>query len=254
VEVPSGVVASLFKGDDVNEFQGAVWAHARHLLTSDARLADPEARFGASLETAFRYARERSALSDPVTENEAAIVALGLLLGHPKVERLIGRVLDESDFRAAAAFQKTTVRSRPDWTQHYLISATISVLSTQGLSDSTGLLKEELDADGGSGFSFGDLAADRAGTTFALAATHDAAAARAMQDRLRAGFRTDDFFPIATDLPETMSQAELTRRFGGVEGALFRGIVAEIDRRIGRCAAFQGASFSPAIFNQQVSR
>jgi hypothetical protein len=56
------------------------------------------------------------------------------------------------------------------------------------ISDAGGLLKEELDAlTHGSGFSFGDLAADRAGVRFAWA-TDSETAALAMQARLQAGY------------------------------------------------------------------
>ena len=58
-------------------------------------------------------------------------------------------------------------RRRADWTRHFTLSGGLTVMSAVGPSDAAGLLKEELDADGGSGFSFGDLMADRAGTTFA---------------------------------------------------------------------------------------
>lgn len=60
--------------------------------------------------------------------------------------------------------------------------------------------------------------ADRAGTTFALLATDDEAAARAIQERLAGGFRVDDFFPEASDLPEDIQDAELQSRYGGVGG------------------------------------
>jgi hypothetical protein len=61
-----------------------------------------------------------------------------------------------------------------------------------------------VDAGGGSGFSFGDLLADWIGTTFAIPATRDAATARTFQERLAAGFRVDDFFSEAADLPENI--------------------------------------------------
>jgi len=48
---------------------------------------------------------------------------------------------------------------------------------------------------GGSGFSFGDLLADRAGTTFALPATRNGAAGRALQARLAAGLGSTAFSP-----------------------------------------------------------
>jgi hypothetical protein len=96
-----------------------------------------------------------------------------------------------------------------------------------------------MDAVGGSGFSFGDLLADRPGTTFALLATRDTAAARMLQERLAAGFRVDDFFPEAADLPEDIQAAELEARYGGVGGRLFRQYVAEVERRLWSCPAYR---------------
>ncbi len=113
------------------------------------------------------------------------------------------------------------------------------VLSAVAPSDAAGLLKEELDADGGSGFSFGDLLADRAGTTFADVATRDEASALRMQQRLAGEFRVDDFFPLAADLPEGIPDAELQSHYGGVGGPLYRRQVAEIERRLALCAAYR---------------
>ena len=188
------------------------WSRRRGAAAGDAR-------FGASLESAFRYARERSKNGDPKLENQAAILALGMLLGDSKVERLVGPVIDVSRRREAGTFEGATLRQREDWTKHFLLSASISVLSTQGIGDGVGLFKEELDSDGGSGFSFGDLLADKAGVAFAMAATQTDASARAIQDRLAGGYRVDDFMPAGADLPENMQQAEFRMRFGGVGGA-----------------------------------
>ena len=139
----------------------------------------------------------------------------------------------------AKAFEGATLRQRDDWTKHFLLSASISVLSTRGIGDGVGLFKEEMDSDGGSGFSFGDLLADRAGTSFAVAATRDDASARAIQDRLARGYRVDDFMPLGADLPENMQEAEFKSRFGGVGGVEYRRVVDEIERRITGCAAYQ---------------
>ena len=151
----------------------------------------------------------------------------------------MGPVLDERDWRRAAPLARTTLRGREDWTKHFFVSAALTVLSAQAPSDALGIVKEELDAGGGSGFSFGDLLADRAGTTFALLATRDATAARALQARLAAGFRVDDFFPEAADLPEDIQAAELEARYGGVEGRLFRQYAAEVERRLWSCPAYR---------------
>ena len=87
--------------------------------------------------------------------------------------------------------------------------------------------------------------ADRAGTAFAILATRDAAAARALQERLTDGFRVDDFFPEAADLPEDVQDAELQSRYGGVGGPLFRAYGTEVERRLWSCPAYRALAAAP---------
>jgi hypothetical protein len=174
-------------------------------------------------------------------ENQAAILALGVLLGHPHIEELLGFiVVDGDDDAAREVLRRVAIRGRSDWVTHFCVSAAITVLSDETVSDATGLLKEEFDASAsGSGFSFSDLLADRAGTTFAIAATRDEVAARAMQNRLAHGFRIEEIFPPADGLPEEISDAELQSRYGGVNGEGYRRLGQEIERRIATCPAYQ---------------
>jgi hypothetical protein len=240
MDLPPGLFARFIWGEGLNEtMRLAVRSHLQGLLEAASRLPGGERRFGAAVETAFARARERSGRSEAVLENRAALLALGILLGHSRLEELVGQVMDEPDWRRAARFSRTTLRGRDDWTKHFFVSTALTVLSAQAPSDAIGLFKEELDAGGGSGFSFGDLMADRAGTTFALLATRDDTAARALQERLAAGFRVDDFFPEAADLPENIQDAELQARYGGVGGPLFRQYAAEVERRLWSCPAYR---------------
>jgi hypothetical protein len=134
-----------------------------------------------------------------------------------------------------------SIRGRRDWTRHFTISAALAIHANQALSDAAGLLKEELDAgEGGSGFSFGDLLADRAGTRFALAATRDEASALAMQSRLARACRLEDLFPPAADLPESLTAAQLQARYGGVGGEKYRQMLADIEGRLDRCPLLAG--------------
>jgi len=197
-------------------------------------------RFAAFVRAAFARALQRSLTSDPALENRAAVFALAVLLGHRRIEDFIGPVTTPQIRRLAAQHVGTvTVRGRSDWTQHFWISAGLALVSAETVSDAAGLLKEELDAGGGSGFSFGDLLADRAGTRFSLGATHDAPAARAMQNRLSGRWPLDDLFPQAADLPEGVQDAELTSIYGGVGGAPYQRLIAEIERRLDGCAALR---------------
>jgi len=240
IDLPPGLLARFIWGAGANEaMRLAVRSHVKHLLEAAPSLPRGAPRLGAAVAVAFARARERSATSPPVLENRAALLALGLLLGHGRLEGFVGPVMDERDWRRAAPLARTPLRGRDDWTRHFFVSAALTVLSAQAPSDAVGVVKEELDAGGGSGFSFGDLLADRAGTTFALVATRDDAAARTLQERLAAGFRVDDFFPEAADLPENIQAAELEARYGGVGGRRFRQYAAEVERRLWSCPAYR---------------
>jgi hypothetical protein len=233
------LLAKLCQNPDVRMETGI---QIRHLVEAAATLPEGEPRFAAFVETAFELARRRSAQRDPVAENRGAILALAILLGHPRVETLVGPVTD-GDLRkqASRSVGRVTLRGREDWTRHFFVSAGLTLLSNDELSDGAGLFKEEIDAaKGGSGFSFADLLADRAGTEFALAATRDAESARKMQKRLSAGFPVEHVFPDAAGLPEQIPDAELQSVYGGVGGRQYGEMVAEIERRIADCAALRG--------------
>jgi hypothetical protein len=131
----------------------------------------------------------------------------------------------------------TTLAGRADWTQHYTLSAALAVLENPLVSDAGGLMKEQLDAlTQGTGFSFGDLAADRAGVRFAVGATGSEEAARALRVRLQRGFVLEDYFPPAADLPESLSVEQFRAAYGGVGTPRYRQVVAEIDARLDHCA------------------
>ncbi len=240
VDMPRGVVARLVWGGEASApMRDAVYAHVDRLLEALPAAPEGDTRFGVALETAFAFARDRSPQASAVEENRAALLALGVVLGHPRLARAVGERLDGE--RSAAAWRAragTTLRGRADWTRHFAVSGALTVVSAVAPSDAAGLLKEELDAGGGSGFSFADLLADRAGTTLAEVATRDEAAAAAIQSRLVRGFRVDDFFPPADDLPEGIPDAELRVRYGGVGGPLYRQTAEEIERRVSGCPAY----------------
>ena len=215
--------------------------HIRHLIDAAKTLPEGERRFVGFLQTAFEFAGKRSQNRDPVMENRGAILALAILLGHRQVETLVGPVMDGNlREQARRSVGRVTLHGRRDWTRHFFVSAGLTLLSNDDMSDGAGLFKEEYDAgDGGSGFSFADLLADRAGTEFALAATRDARSARKMQERLSAGFLVGDVFPDAAGLPEGIPDAEFQSVYGGVGGDRYGKMVAEIERRLGKCAALR---------------
>jgi len=242
VNLPKGLVADFFHGDGTGaEDAEALRAQLEHMKQVAPGLPPPgEARFAAAVRSVFAFAAERSGEDGAVRENRAAILALGLVLGSDHLEAFTGRVTTGTDLGALIrAYRGSTLRERRDWPKHFAVSAALTVLSLDRASDAVGLLKEELDADGGSGFSFGDLLADRAGTAFADFATSDEASARALQARLAAGFRLDDYFPLAAGLPEDIQDADLQSRYGGVGGQEYAKVAAEVERRIAGLPAYK---------------
>lgn len=233
--VPS-LVQLLWQRPDVAH-EAAI--HARHLADAFERTPPDADRFAAMLQAAFRLAQQRSIDHDPVLENRAAIFALAILLGHEELEQAVGEVLDDNlRQRARAMVNQAQLRGRSDFVRHFLVSAALKLTSDEELSDRVGLHKEKQDSQqGGSGFSFADVLANRSGIRFAEMATRDAETARDVQRSLSRQFDVDRIMPPADDLPEGISQAELRREFGGVRGERYQELLREIDRRVDRLHA-----------------
>lgn len=176
----------------------------------------------------FAAARDRTgATGDAAAENRAAILALMLYVQGVDVQRLLGEPADES---LQPAPRTLTLQARSDFAQHFLISAGVAAAGGSRLADAVGLFKEIDDSRGGSGFSFTDLAADRAGVRFAETATGPGA--EKVQNLLADGAAESVFMPEARDLPEFMPEAEFKRRFGGVGAPEYQRVADEIEERI----------------------
>ena len=217
-----------------DELDAATRAAALDILAGADRVPDGDAGFAALLERAFAFAEDNSHGVDPVLPNRAAVLALGVILGDEQLVEVARRTIDASRLpRSEVLRARITVHGRNDWSRHFWVSAALTVLADSTRTITVGLAKELMDAaPGGSGFSFSDLAADAAGNRFALAATRDAQAARAMQRRVLAGVRVEDYLPDVHDLPEGLSRDVLQVEYGGLGGQRTQEIMAEIMRRL----------------------
>ncbi len=173
------------------------------------------------------FAQARQNGGDAREENRAALTALGAYLAGISLPKLL-----DGDSRSIRRAPRVllSVHGRRDFAEHFTISAALAVNAGSRLANAIGLIKEEEDATRGSGFSFTDLAANRAGVRLGEYATGDAAA-RVREDL--AAVRTDaDLLPDFRDLPEFMPQAEFDRRFGPVGSARYQQVIARIDARL----------------------
>lgn len=180
----------------------------------------------ALLQPAFELARRRTlAGGDAVAENRAALAVLTLHANG----RGLAQVLPAAKQWPRPRPLQLLLGGRQDFPLHFLVSASLATEGTSPLSKAVGIYKEVSDSRGGSGFSFNDMAANRAGTRFGeklLRSPQD------MQAQLARGVMDTDLLPRVDDLPEFMAEAEFKRRYGGVGSPAYNILLADIDRRI----------------------
>jgi hypothetical protein len=210
-------------------------AFQQQLVRLAAGTGTQEASLQALLQPMFRLAAERSQQGDPVAENRAALIALAFHVNG----RGLGAIVPQAAQWPQPQPRKVTVRGRRDLAQHFTVSAALAATAGSPVADAIGLYKEIEDARGGSGFSFPDLAADRAGTALGARAIASEPAARAVQQHLAAGARESDFMPAVADLPERMNEQDFKRRFGAVGSPAYEGMLAEIERRLAGLALYR---------------
>jgi len=181
----------------------------------------------------FDKARARSQAGNAVEENRAAIMALAIYFGSYRFEMLTGPVKPpEAESHVSRAWS-TTLAGRRDLRLHFIYSAAIKLASDSGVSFAIGEFKELLDSGpGGSGFSFADLAADRAGILFAEEATRDEPSARRLQELLATDPDERVFFPPLTNLPEGLEEKRFAADFKNIDAPEYRSMLLEIDRRL----------------------
>lgn len=122
-----------------------------------------------------------------------------------------------------------TLAGRHDLAQHFVISATLAAWAGEPVADAIGLYKELDDARQGSGFSFIDLAADRAGTRFGETLLRNPEQLMAAMEN---NFLDGQLLPAVADLPESLHQPEFARRFENQDSARFKAMTREIERRL----------------------
>ena len=178
----------------------------------------------------FELARERTAAgNDAAAENRAALLVLTLHANG----RTAGSLAPAARTWPQPRPMQLLLAGRTDFALHFLISATLAAEGTSPMSKAIGLYKEVADSRGGSGFSFNDMAANRAGTRFGEMIVQ---APQRLQERLARGVQDAEVLPGTLDLPEFLPEAEFVRRFGGVGGLGYNALLADIDRRIGALA------------------
>ncbi len=172
----------------------------------------------------------------PKHSAKALLLALGVfvddsndLLQMPMASALVRRVENPQQRRARiAALGAPTMRTRHDLAKHFFVSAHLVVTFGAPAARTIGLAKELKDAQHGTGFSFADMAANRAGIVFA--------------ERLLAGeislvqiaqkFQVEDYLPPIDDLAEGIGAARLKLLYGTDAAESLGAKLLRIERRV----------------------
>jgi len=183
-----------------------------------------------------RAALTAAGLPEDVSRH-AFLLSLGLVLDdtatlvrHPQLHAALQAV--QSDPRKWDLVKeragRLTMQSRHDLAQHFWVSAALADLAGEQLALAAGVTKELQDANGGSGFSFADLAADIAGVELGK----HVLSSRVRLEHLAKEFRIDDFLIKPMGLPEGLSSAEFLRKYGTVSGSVYRQEESRLRTRI----------------------
>lgn len=131
--------------------------------------------------------------------------------------------------------RELTMNGRQDSAQHFVVSAALAAWAGEPLADAIGLSKEMDDARHGSGFSFADLAADRAGTRFGELVARQSPR---LDEALRQPLDDKLLIPSQEGLPEYLQEQEFRRRYGGPGSPAYQGLMDEIQRRLDGLALY----------------
>ena len=175
------------------------------------------------LQSLVREAAERTAAgADPVAENRTAIV-LAAAHGFGCTPVTGGRPVRRI---------RSILHRRHDLGRHFVASAALAALLDREASESVGMEKEVSDSREFTGFSFSDIAANRAGARFGDLATASARSARRVQEWMEQAASDLDIMPDVRDLPDHLPEKELRRRFGEPGEGAYERVLQEIEARI----------------------
>jgi len=213
-------------------------AHANHKLppAGEAAAGQPTRREGDELtEFYVRRAAHAAESLSPEIGPTALLLALGIGLDDaselqklPKTKSFV-RSVEASGQRTVRLLLlgKPTMRGSRDLTKQFVLSAYLTAVVGTDETDALGLTREMADARR-SGFSFANLIASRAGSTFASGVLDKRFSLHMLADR----FVVDHYMPSVEGLQESLSATELAAQFGDLQDDRFQHQLHEVNQRV----------------------
>ena len=199
-------------------------------LAEIVRRHDPDWRLSLAdlLQPLFSLALMHSTLETAIEENRIVINTVNNYVNTKKTEDAVIK-----------PYYPAFLYKRNDLAQHFIGAAAITASVSSQIAQVLGEEKELIDAQGGSGFSFIDLSADKAGTRFGELAIASPFSARKLQQDMAAIKDYTDFMPDPTNLPENMNEFEFKKRYGSIDSDRYRKITKQIDEMIAQTPIYK---------------
>jgi len=185
------------------------------------------------LQPLFKLAQQRSATGNAIEENRLAI-----FVANRYVNYYPGSAAHRKNNNTVPKYS-VFLYKRIDMAQHFMWSATFAALGNSHLANILGLEKELNDAKQGSGFSFIDLAADRAGLNFGEQATANLEQAVKIQQKMAVIKNYRAFMPDIRDLPESLSSHAFEAQYKSIYSPKYKSVLEDIDQRIASCDIYR---------------
>ncbi|MDP5133181.1 MAG: hypothetical protein NWQ54_20050 [Paraglaciecola sp.] len=158
-------------------------------------------------------AQSRADQTDLPDEYANVMWALAVGFGNKAFGRIANRSVSRDDI---PSLRRVTLAGRQDLALHFLYSAVLKNVGNSAFAGQIGSIKEFNDSmEGGSGFSFVDMAANKAGIHFV---THLAQINSEIISTLSVPEFEKAFFPSITGLPEGIREQQFQQQFGGLAG------------------------------------
>ncbi|MDO8843049.1 MAG: hypothetical protein Q7U98_02150 [Methylicorpusculum sp.] len=206
-------------------------------LTDIINQHDPEWRLSIAelIQPLFAIAHRRSSLKTAIKENRIVIFTINSYVNKDEVLPYLPDNVTAKPRHSFPVF----LYKRIDMAKHFIASAMLTSTGGGHLANMIGLEKELSDSVSGSGFSFIDIAGDRAGMRFGKMATASPESARKLQLKMAAIKDYTAFMPDVLDLPEGLDNKQFKRRFANVYSSEYQNMLKEIDRRIEQLPLYQ---------------
>jgi len=181
----------------------------------------------------FQLARQRSTSGNATAENRALLQVTATYVNRSNPAQLFNLESTEP-----IRFITLRLHRRYDLAQHFLLAAAIASYTTEQFAASMGLYKELADTRHGSGFSFSDLVADKAGARFGRFAVSPEKA-RHLQEVMAQARNETLFMPDVRGMPDHLGRKQFELIFGNPDSTTYHRILKVIDKKIAGCSLYR---------------